>query len=294
MGESVCGLSACFWRKVTEDGLVEEETAKPKARVAAASGGPAAVPVGWMRGGAGCVRWIALTVVAALLTGGVLVWKFLDESGRLLSGAGQWLQGVGDGLQSRTVTETLRERLIEVTSTEGDVLELAMVEMEETFSRADSRSLFGDLVYLGMTVSEIRVPVVYRYHLKLSDEWRIEVIGNECRVLAPAIRPSLPPAIRTEGMEKKSAAGWLRFNAADNLAQLEKGLTRRLEQRAGERRRIEMARAACVESVEKFLRRWVLDKQPNLAELEVEVRFVGEEGAVKAGVKEVGKGALHP
>jgi len=227
----------------------------------------------------GCMRWVALTALAAMLIGGVVVWKFIDESAHLLSETGQWLQSVGDRMHSRSVTETFRERLIQVTSTEGDVLELAVLEMEETFSRADSRSLLGEMLYLGTTISEIRVPVVYRYHLKLSDPWKIEIVGDECRVLAPPIRPSLPPAVRTDAMEKKSAAGWLRFNAADNLVQLEKGLTPRLELRAADRRRIDSSREASRESVEKFVRRWVLESQPNMDRMKLVVRFPDEVGA---------------
>jgi hypothetical protein len=74
--------------------------------------------------------------------------------------------------------------------------------------------------------------VVYRFHLKLSEDWTLRVEDGRCVVIAPAIRPSLPPAIRTETMEKKSEAGWLRFNAAENLAELEKGLTQLVERRA--------------------------------------------------------------
>lgn len=229
----------------------------------------------------GCLRWVGLTALAAVLIGGLVAWKFIDESANLPSGAGQWLQSVGDRMHSRSVTETFRERLTQVTSTEGDVLELAVLEMEETFSRADSRSFLGDMVYLGTTVSEIRVPVVYRYHLKLSDEWKIEISGKECRVLAPPIQPTVPPAIRTDAMEKKSESGWLRFNAAQNLAQLEKGLTPRLELRAADRRRIDMAREASRESVEKFVRRWVLVNRPNMDQLRMVVRFPDE--AAEAG-----------
>jgi hypothetical protein len=85
--------------------------------------------------------------------------------------------------------------------------------------------------------------------------------------------------VRTEAMEKKSAAGWLRFNAADNLVQLEKGLTPRLELRAGDRRRLETVRSASRESVEKFVRRWVLESQPNIEQMKIVVRFPDEVGA---------------
>lgn len=223
--------------------------------------------------GAGCLRWLALTLLAALIIGGIVAWKFVEESARLAHVAGDWLHRVGDKMQSRSIEETFREVVTRVISTEGDVLELATVETVETFTRADSRSLFGDLLYLGTTWSEIRVPVVYRYHLKLSDEWRVEVRGRQCRVLAPPPRPSLPPALRTEGMEKKSDSGWLRFNAAENLAQLEKDLTPRLEKRAGDKRHLDLAREANRRSVAAFVRRWMLQNQPDSADLEIQVVF---------------------
>ncbi len=222
------------------------------------------------------MRWLALTLLAALLIGGIVAWKFVEESARVVYAAGDWLHRLGDGLQSRSVEESFREIVTRVISTEGDVLELATVETEETFTRTDSRSLFGEMLYLGTTISEVRVPVVYRYHLKLSDEWRIDIRDGQCRVLAPMPRPSLPPAIRTEGMEKKSASGWLRFNAAENLAQLEKDLTPRLEKRAGDKRHLDLAREASRKSVEAFVRKWILQGQPGIAEMAVQVRFPDE------------------
>ncbi len=224
----------------------------------------------------GCLRWAALTLLAAMLIGGVLAWKFIEESARVVHAAGDWLHRLGDGLQSRSVEETFREIVTRVISTEGEVLELATIETVETFTRSDSRSLFGDLLYLGTTVSEIRVPVVYRYHLRLSEEWRIEIRDRQCRVLAPPPRPSLPPAIRTEGMEKKSASGWLRFNAAANLAQLEKDLTPRLEQRAADKRHLDLAREANRQSVAAFVRQWMLQERPATEDLQVHVVFPDE------------------
>lgn len=230
----------------------------------------------------GCLRWLALTLIAALLIGGILAWKFIAESARVVHAAGDWLHRLGESLESRSVEETFREIVTRVISTEGEVLELATIETVETFTRSDSRSLFGDLLYLGTTISEIRVPVVYRYHLLLSEDWHLEIQEGECRVKAPAPRPSLPPAIRTDGMEKKSASGWLRFNAAENLAQLEKDLTPRLEQRAGDARHLDMAREANRQSVAAFVRKWMLQDHPERANLRIEVTFPDEPAGAKA------------
>lgn len=224
----------------------------------------------------GCLRWAVLTLLAATLIGGILAWKFIEESARFVWTAGDWLHRLGDSLISRSVEESFRETVTRVISTEGDILELATIETFETFTRADSRSLFGDLIYLGTTISEIRVPVVYRYHLRLSDPWHMEIRDRQCRVLAPQPRPSLPPAIRTEGMEKKSESGWLRFNAAENLARLEKDLTPRLEQRAGDKRHLNLAREANRQSAAAFIRKWMLQHHPDTADLEIRVTFPDE------------------
>jgi hypothetical protein len=132
------------------------------------------------------------------------------------------------------------------------------------------------MIYLGTTVSEIRVPAVYRYHLKLSDPWQLEIKDGVCRVVAPMIRPTQPPALRTDGMAKKSESGWLRFNAAENLAALEKSLTPRLEQRAADERHLGRAREASRRSVEAFVRKWMLESHPKIGSMEIVVQFPDE------------------
>jgi len=221
----------------------------------------------------GCWKWLALIVIASAFIGGLLVWKLTDESLGLLSSIGRWFK---DEAVTRSVEETFRERITRVRSNEGDVLEVATVETEETFTRLDSRDLFSGWIPLGTTLSEIRVPVVYRYHVLLSDPWNVEVTGDQISVTAPVIRPSLPPAIRTDGMQKKSTAGWARFNAADNLSHLERELTPRMERRAAEARRVNLSRDAAREAVEKFVRRWILDSHPEHEQAKVEILFADE------------------
>lgn len=203
----------------------------------------------------GCLGLAMVLVVTVMVAGGFVAWRLVNQ------GWGwKWLAGL---FQKQTLTEAFHESIRRVLSTNGDVLELATLESEETVTRFDSKTLF-DVVYLGTTESEIRARVVYRYHLKLSDPWQISVRDGRCVVLAPAIRPSLPPAIRTETMEKKSAAGWLRFNSAENLAELEKGLTGLLERRAAAPGKINHVREAARLSVAKFVQAWMLREQSHL------------------------------
>ncbi|WP_397379925.1 hypothetical protein [Prosthecobacter sp.] len=214
---------------------------------------PNSAPAPAPRRGPGCFSILALTFLAVVVIGGLVVWKVVD------SGFGmKWL---AEHFQKRTITESFHENVKRIASTQGDVLELATMETEETVTKYDTKTLFNDAVYLGTTVAEIRALVVYRYHLKLSDEWKLTVENGRCVVIAPAIRPSLPPAIRTETMEKKSEAGWLRFNAAENMAELEKGLTPMLERRAAVPGKIKHVREASRTSVAKFVQHWVLKEQ---------------------------------
>jgi hypothetical protein len=229
------------------------------------------------RRGPGCFTTLALTFLAAVIIGGLVVWKVVD------SGFG--LKWLAEHFQQRSITEVFRENVKRIVSTNGDVLELATLESEETITKFDSKTLF-DVVYLGTTESEIRATVVYRYHLKLSDDWSLNVQDGRCIVVAPLIRPSLPPAIRTETMEKKSAAGWMRFNAAENLAALEKGLTSILEVRAGVPGKIRHVREASRQSVAKFVQQWVLKEQKNDAQggiREIVVVFPDETAAKNIG-----------
>jgi len=225
----------------------------------------------------GCIGSLALVLVAALIVGGIIAWKVVDSGFGL-----KWLT---ENFQKQTVTEEFHENVKRIASTHGDVLELATLDIEETVTRFDTKTLFNDLVYLGTTTSEIRAMVVYRYHLKLSEPWDLRVENGRCVVIAPAIRPSLPPAIRTETMEKKSEAGWLRFNAAENLATLEKGFTSVLERRAAAPSKLRNVREAARESVAKFVQQWVLKDQKHQAEngiREIVVIFPDEPAAKNA------------
>lgn len=235
----------------------------------------------------GCFGTLALTLLAVVIIGGIVVWKVVDD--------GFGLKWLAEHFQQRSITEVFRENVRRIASTNGDVLELATLESEETVTKFDSKTLF-DVVYLGTTESEIRAMVVFRYHLKLSDDWSLNVKDGRCVVIAPAIRPSLPPAIRTDTMEKKSEAGWLRFNAAANLSELEKGLTALLEKRAATPGKIRSVREAARLSVAKFVQAWVLKEQKDLEQggiREIVVVFPDEPGAKDGGAASQQPATLH-
>lgn len=165
---------------------------------------------------------------------------------------------IAEAFQQGSITETFTAAIPSFSSVPGGRLELATAQATETFSRTDSRTVAWDLLDLGTTSSEIKVPVTYRYHLRLNDEWRIEVHGQTCIVHAPKIRPSLPPAIHTDRMEKRVEQGWGRFNAANQMSELERSLTPELTRYALNRRHIDLVREPSRKIVADFIRNWLL------------------------------------
>jgi hypothetical protein len=213
-------------------------------------------------------RWpVAVVVVALIVLSGflALLWTArhayettLTEGGKAGRALANEAKAIAEKFASGSITRTFLAAIPEITPTGMGNLELATEKQVETFRAEDSRSVFWDKLYLGTTVSEIRVPVTYRYHLRLADAWKLDVSGQTCVVVAPAIRPSLPPAIDTEKMEKRSEAGWARFNARQQLDDLERGITPTLAQYAADRRHLGLAREQCRQTVAEFVKTWLL------------------------------------
>jgi hypothetical protein len=168
---------------------------------------------------------------------------------------------IAEGFRSGQITETFLSSIPTIDPSGSGNLELASFEVTEILTRSDERWAFWDLVPLGVTVSEVRVPVTYRYHLRLSDPWRLEVNDHTCIVYAPQIRPTLPPAIHTEGLQRRMDEGWLRFDGAEQMATLEKSITPRLRQMAGDPRHVALVREQSRKTVAEFVRNWLLMEQ---------------------------------
>lgn len=180
--------------------------------------------------------------------------KGIDVARMLVTNA----SSVAERFKTGSITHTFRQSIPQVSSTQGDVLELATALSEETFTRTDERRVAWDWLYLGTTVAEIRVPVTFRYHLRLSDSWRLAARDQVCIVLAPPIRPSLPPAIHTDRMEKRAESGWARFDKFDQLNDLERGMMNDLDSRATDAAHLGLVREACRQSVAAFVKHWLV------------------------------------
>lgn len=196
------------------------------------------------------VTFVSFAYDAYLKTG-----KTIIETGdKVLRG----LPDVAKKFKTGSITQTFIQHIPEVSTTHGDILELTTSRSEEELRRTDSRKIAWDAIDLGTTVSMIRVPVTFRYHLRLSDSWRLAARDKVCYVLAPSFHPSLPTAFHTDKMQKSTESGWARFNKSDNLAELEKSITPQLDERASDPKHMKLVREACRQSVGDFVRKWLM------------------------------------
>jgi hypothetical protein len=202
-------------------------------------------------------RWPLVVVVL-----GVLAFVGARQSCRAFRDSGdrtiEAVAGIADRFATGTITTTFTAAIPRLVPDGGTKLELAALQATETFTRSDERRVLFDMVPLGTTVTEIRVPVTYRYHLRLDEPWRLNVRDHACLVRAPRIRPTLPPAIHTDGLTRHVSGSWLRFDEDQQMEELERSLTELLSRRAADPDSIDLVRETCRRRVGEFVRGWLL------------------------------------
>jgi len=210
------------------------------------------------------LRWPVVILTLATLAYLVFfqIGRTAREGGRaateMVRELGEGAADIAAAFRSGTITNTFISAIPSFSPDGGARLELASFEATEILRSADELRIGWDLIPLGTTITEIRVPVTYRYHLRFDESWMLEVEGQSCLVYAPEIRPTLPPAIDTGRMEKFSERGWLRFNEEEQMEELEHSITAVLSERAADPRHLEMVRERCRLEVAEFVRSWLL------------------------------------
>jgi hypothetical protein len=226
------------------------------------------------------IRWpVAAVAVSAMVLGLVwwTMWRIETRAEHAAAATGRTLQEAAEALRTTTITETFQAAIPRLVP-EGLELQVAVLEATERLERRDSRRAMFDLVPLGTAVSEIRVPVTYRYGVDLEAPWELVVADGVCRVTAPAPHPQLPPAFDTARTEKRVEGSWLRFDEQEVMDALERSLTTRLSSRAGHPDRLGLIRETARARVEVFVREWLLAEQRwgDGGVVAVEVRFADE------------------
>ncbi|MBM3302559.1 MAG: hypothetical protein FJY85_21740 [Deltaproteobacteria bacterium] len=159
----------------------------------------------------------------------------------------------------KDVETRFQESLVEVKGNHGDVLEVSTYKSSAYFSQSDKldTTVLGIPVPLGTTEAFLMVPVTYRYHVLLSDRWQIRSTPETITVIAPEIRPSLPPAPDLSLMEIRSERGWARSNRKEIEDRVKSMVTGTLNIRAHKLARSQLIRDASRKSVESSLKNWL-------------------------------------
>jgi hypothetical protein len=221
----------------------------------------------------GCLRALVIVALATIAAATVVTLKFGESAQRVFG------KYVGGFMTSQTTLKT-DEILLELGRTHGDVLEVASpLKTMETFSRGDVRFAAWGWVYLGTIISEIKVPATYRFHINLSEIKEARLDDSVLIITAPAIHPTLPVAFDTTAMEKKTDGTWLRFDAEQQLAELEKSVTPALASRA--EGHVKTIRENARRDIEEFVQKWIVERQPDYRAIKaVKVIFPGEDARV--------------
>ncbi|MDB5856086.1 MAG: hypothetical protein JWR22_4127 [Herminiimonas sp.] len=146
---------------------------------------------------------------------------------------------------------------IEVMRTKGGLLEVSTLRAPETF-QAMTNHRFFHVVSLGNTVTQIRVPAVYRYHIELAPEWKVTVRDKTFIVVAPAVKPTLPIAIDTARLERFASGTWSLLTGRKELDELQRSITQTLAVKAGSSSYIELQREVARKTVKEFVEKWLI------------------------------------
>ena len=143
-----------------------------------------------------------------------------------------------------------------VMRTQGGLLEVSTINSPERFEATKEHTILG--VNVGETVTHIRVPAVFRYHIELAPEWKILLRDKTFVVIAPAVKPSLPVAIDTAHLEAQSFGTWSIFTGHALLQQLQQTLTQALAEKANSATYIQFQRESARKTVTEFVAKWLI------------------------------------
>lgn len=185
----------------------------------------------------------------------------------------------------RDIQTRFLESLIEAKGNRGDVLEVATISTAEVFSETDKFdfTVLGFPIPAGTTKVTLSIPVTFRFHVLLSDSWRIATTEETVTVDAPEVRPSLPPAPDLSAMDITTEQGPLRFNRKEVEERVRARVTGELNLRAHRLARSQVARDVARSSVERHLKEYVRWLPDECRDKTFVVRFRGETGGKEAG-----------
>lgn len=181
-----------------------------------------------------------------------------------------WFAGDKPELRTMTTDEPI------VMRTKGGLLEVSTIKSPERFEASQDHTILG--IFVGKTITRIRVPAVFRYHIELAPEWRILLRDKTFIVVAPPVKPTLPVAIDTALLEKESSGVWSMFTGSALLEQLQQSITLALAKKAASPTYVQLQREAARKTVAEFVKKWLVTQErwASVASYPVRVFFADE------------------
>jgi hypothetical protein len=149
---------------------------------------------------------------------------------------------------------------VAVIRTKGGLLQVSTLKSTETFQSTRDHAIFFGLGHLGTTVTQIRVPAVFNYHIELAPEWKVTLRDKTFIVVAPAVKPSLPVAIDTAKLERFSSGAWSFFTGPKELDILQRSITQTLAAKAVTPGYIDYQRNVARQTVTEFVQKWLVSQ----------------------------------
>lgn len=146
---------------------------------------------------------------------------------------------------------------VEVIRTKGGLLQVSTIHSPETFNATKPHNILG--FDLGATTTSIRVLATYHYHIALAPEWKVRVRPDKSIVvIAPAVKATLPVAIDTATLERRSQGLWSILTGEFELDELQKTITATLGKKADSPSYVNFQRDAARKTVTEFVNKWLL------------------------------------
>lgn len=187
-----------------------------------------------------------------------------------------WWSRPADGERQRVLHFAAVDQL-DVIRSKGGLLQVSSIRSPETFSATRPHDLLG--LDLGATVTQIRVPAVFHYHIELARKWPVRVRPDgSVIVIAPPVQPTLPVAIDTARLERHAEGRWSFFTGTAELDALQRSITQTLAVKAASPSYIAFQREAARQTVAEFVQRWLLTQTrwQHLKGAQVQVYFGDE------------------
>ena len=158
----------------------------------------------------------------------------------------------------------------------GGLLEVSSINAPETFDASKDETILGFPV--GKTVTRIRVPAMYRYHVKLDTDWKVLLKDKTFIVISPPVTPSLPVAINTEKLLAEASGTWVLLTGQARKEELQKSITKSLEAKALSPTYVQFQREVARLTLKEFVSKWLITQEQwkSAASYPIQVYFADE------------------